>query len=41
MGKLGTASSSVFVDVIQAWTNGSRKEERADLLELDSLGLYH
>lgn len=40
MGKLGTASCSIFVDVMQAWTDGSRKEERVDLLEIDSLGLY-
>lgn len=41
MGTLGTALSSVFMVVMQAWTDGSRKEERVDLLEMDSLGLYH
>lgn len=40
MGKLGIKLSSVFADVMWAWTEGSRKEEGVGLLEVDSLGLY-
>ena len=39
MGELRTESSA-FLYGMQVWTEGSRKEERMDLLEVDFVGLY-